>query len=726
MNKLDMLNRLRGHPKPRTYPELPNSLRSQSVELDDFRKVHVTRAPTAPEVTPYLSLRSRLSQIWINRWTVLLLLVLVRVMIAVTDLDDDIGEAKIKALQACTKVEDIGSAMSSMPHYLSLGLAVTVIENLIIFVINMMVSTYVCLASAVIHGTLDVAADVVEKFTKAMNGAISGIANGISSDAKSIQDKINDLTSSIEESVFGPILPDIPDVDFTSALDKLKDLKIDTSGFVADIDTLNNKIPTFDDVRNLTERAISFPFQLIKKEINESLAGFTFDRDVFPVAQKQKLTFCSDNDNINGFFDGLYTTVSTARTAFIAVVIVLALLAMVVMGWLEIKRWRRQQAHARIIEANQYDPMDVVYLASRPTTSAWGIKIAARFQGKRQVLARWCVAYATSLPAVFVLSLAIAGFFSCLCQFIVLRAVQHKVPELANQVGDFAGDVVESLQGVSKQWATDANSVIINFNDEINNDVLGFVTEGTDAVNNTLNTFTAQMEKGIDALFGDTVLNKVASDLIRCVIGLKIEAVQKGLTWLHDQARVDFPLFSEDTFSLGAQESISGDSDLTTFLASPSSVTTDEVTGAVQKVVDSLHKSILIEALISTGLLCVYIIIVLIGVVRTLAGMATPDRTRGEGGAAPTTADLQHRDTYGEGFNDYYENGNAGPGYYNAGDAKSTGGAPGPHPATATATEPSTISSRGTPLYEAMPANVVIGPPPAKKVKRQNGQSRDE
>ncbi|PKS13107.1 hypothetical protein jhhlp_000449 [Lomentospora prolificans] len=675
MDKLDMFNRLRGREKAPAYPDVPGSLRSQSIELDDLRKVQVTRANTAPDVTPYLSLRSRLSQIWLNRWTILLLLVLVRVMIAVAGLDDDIGEAKIKALQACTKVEDIGSAMSSMPHYLSLGvnelsasgieravrglvsalqLAVTIIENLIIFVINMMVSTYVCLATAIIHGTLDVASDVVEKFTKAMNGAISTIADGISNDAKSIQDKINDLTGSIEDSVFGPILPNIPDVDFTSALDKLKNLNIDTSGFVSDIDTLNDNIPTFDEVKNLTESAISIPFNLIKKEINESLAGFSFDRDVFPVAQKQQLTFCSDNDNINSFFNDLYGTVKSARIGFITVIVILAILAMIPMGWLEIKRWRRQQAHARIVETNQYDSMDVVYIASRPVTATWGIKFASRFQGNRQVLVRWCIAYATSLPAIFVLSLAIAGFFSCLCQIIVLRAVQHKVPELANQVGDFAEDVVTSLQGVSKQWANDANSVIINFNDELNSDVLGFVTEGTSAVNNTLNTFTAQMEKGIDAIFGDTVLKKVAEDLIRCVIGLKIEAVQKGLTWLHEQAHVEFPLFSEDTFSLGAQESISGDSDLTTFLASPSSVTTDEVTGAVEKVVNALEKGIIIEACISTGLLFLYVIVVLMGVIRTLIGMATPDRTRGEGGAAPTTGPSHDRDAYGEGFDDYY------------------------------------------------------------------------
>jgi hypothetical protein len=276
--------------------------------------------------------------------------------------------------------------------------------------------------------------------------------------------------------------------------------------------------------------------------------------------------------------------------------------------------------------------MDVVYIASRPMTATWGIKFASRFKGKRQILARWSFAYATSLPAIFVLSLAIAGFFSCLCQVIMLKAVEKKIPELAEKVGNFAEDVVSTLEDVSQKWAVDANGVIIDFNNHINDDVLGFVTTGTDAVNNTLKPFPEEMRKGLDSLFGDTVLKKPIEDVVRCLVGLKIEAVQKGLTWVHDQAHVTFPLFENDTFSLGAAKSIDEDSDLTTFLASPSTVTTDEVTGAVTHVTNAIHNNIIQEALISTALLLVYILVVLIGVVRALMGMMTPDKNRGDGG----------------------------------------------------------------------------------------------
>ena len=101
---------------PPVYPAVPNSLRSESFEMTEMRKVQEARADTAPNITPYLSLRSRLSQIWMNRWTILLILVLVRVMILIVDLKENVGDAKVKALSACTKVEDVGSAMASMPR----------------------------------------------------------------------------------------------------------------------------------------------------------------------------------------------------------------------------------------------------------------------------------------------------------------------------------------------------------------------------------------------------------------------------------------------------------------------------------------------------------------------------------------------------------------------------------------------------------------------------------
>lgn len=88
-------------------------------EPSNQRPIH--RAPLPGEITPYLGLRARLTQVLINRWTVLLLLVLARMIILFEGLNTDFTNAQREATTACSKVEGIGSALASMPYYMSQG-----------------------------------------------------------------------------------------------------------------------------------------------------------------------------------------------------------------------------------------------------------------------------------------------------------------------------------------------------------------------------------------------------------------------------------------------------------------------------------------------------------------------------------------------------------------------------------------------------------------------------
>lgn len=661
----------------------------ETIELDDFRKVEVTRANTAADTTPYLGLQARLSQVWLNRWTILLLLVLIRVIVVLSTLDSNIGEARTKALAACSKVEDIGSSVASMPHYLSRGvnelaaegvesatkgmaasllLSVTVVENMMLFIIGMMTDTYAGVTTAVVRGSLDSANDAISKFSEDTNNTLEDIASDLESSAKSIQEELDKLLEDVQQDVFGGPLPEKPKIEFPDILDELRNLDVETTGFTSELKDLEGDLPDYKSVREAAERAISAPFEKIRKGINDSFGDFEFDRDAFSLAKKQSLTFCSENEDLNSFFDNLYSSVKTGRIVLLITLVVLALAAMASTAWLEIKRFRLQRSNARLAEGTQYDPLDVVYLSSRPLSATWGMKVASRFSGKKQVLVRWCVAYATSLPALFVLSLAIAGLLSCLCQFIVLRVVKTRVPELAERVGDFAGEVVGMLQGASKEWAGSANGVIGDMSETMNKDLGDLVREGTAAVDDALSTFATDMQRAVEDAFGRT-LEGASDDIAKALSGLNTDTVQKGLSWLEDQASISFPQLSDNAFSLGAEESIESDSDLTTFLASPSSVTTDEVTGAVSWVVERLERGILIEMFVSLGLLLMYVIVVLVGVVRVLAGARTPDRDRGVAPALPKYGNAQaprdegpFADDVYEGFDEYYSSNMAGLG----------------------------------------------------------------
>jgi len=641
------------------YPAVPATLNSD--DLNNYNSDRSIPVNTIPYYTPYLGLRARLSQVWINRWTVLLALILVRLILTIGDIHYNVGRAKEEALQACTSVESVGSAMASMPHYLSEGvnalaadgitnavhalmkmitMTVTGVEEIILFVINMMTSTYVCLITLAISGSLQAAIEMIEKVGKFVNETIGDITNGMTDTIGGFEKNLNGFLSKINiPSIFGGD-SDPPSIDLSSQITALKNIKIDPTKMNTELTKLNASIPNFAQVNNFTNSVIRTPFEFVKQAINAALPDYEFDKNVFEVAPKQALTFCSDNSVINDFFDALFKLIQKMKTIGLAVLIVLAVLVCAPMAYREIWRWRRMQERSVLLHKNAFDPMDVVYIASRPYTNTIGIKFASVFSStKRQILTRWFVAYATSESALFVLSLGLAGLFSCLCQYVVLKTLEKEVPKLANEVGKFSGDVVGALNNASMAWAVSANGIITSTNDKVNKDVFGWIDVSTKSVNDTLNKFTSEMSKELDSMFGGTPLKSPIEEVLNCLIGLKIAGFQKAITWVHDNANIDFPQFRPDIFSLGAAASLTNSSADDSFLASPGSIAGDKVSDAVYKVSSKLQEQIRIESIISACVLGLWLIIVLCGLVRLLVGIFGRDKTRAEGGPVGYTGD---------------------------------------------------------------------------------------
>ncbi|KAI4149830.1 MAG: hypothetical protein L6R39_002412 [Caloplaca ligustica] len=628
---------------------------------------------TVPEITPYLGLRARLSQIWINRWTILLFLILVRLLFAVADLRGGLSSARSEALSACTGVESIGSSLASMPHYMSKGvndmaasgvekavrglqsmlfMSITGVEELVVFFINMLTSTYLCLITLVVSGSLHVALKVIEDAEGFLNKTLGDIGKDIHKGIDGFQNDLNKFTGALNSvpQIFGGDKGGIPKLNVDDSLDKLDHLQLPAT-LNQDLDKLNASIPTFADVQNFTDNAIRFPFEEVKKLLNESLGVFNFNRSLLPIPQKEKLNFCSTNNGISDFFDGVAHTIDAARKMFIGVLVICAVLVCIPMTLVEMRRWRKLKERAGVVRDHAKDPQDVVYTVSRPYTSTFGIKLAKRTSSsKKQDLIRWVIAYATTTPALLLLSLAITGLLACLFQFILLKSLEKEVPKLAAEVGDFASKVVNSLNNASEQWAVGTNKVISDTNNDINHDVFSWVNTTTGAMNDTLNVFIEKTTDVLQKTFGDTVLYDPIHEVFNCLIGLKVAGIQKGLTWVHDHAHIDFPLLANDTFSLGAAASLADDnpdpghtSRAESFLNDPKDSTTDKITAAIGNLVRHFENGIRTEALISTSLLLLWLLNLFLGTGRALYLLTKKDKVRGEG--APSLAgDIQMSD----------------------------------------------------------------------------------
>ncbi|KXT03934.1 hypothetical protein AC578_9235 [Pseudocercospora eumusae] len=634
----------------------PPSLSAGGHESRDYYAAQDASRPpqqNEPYLTPYLGLRARLSQTWINRWTILLLLVLVRTIIAIASVDDNLLVARRQALTACTSVEHVGSAMASMPHYMSQGvndlttksiekavnglmqmliLTLTGVEEIVVFVINLLTQTYLCLITLAVSGSLHVAVSVAEDVGDFLNSTAKDVGKGLGDVASDFQEAMNGFISGLNDfaSIFTGDHDKPPTIDLSSEIDKLNTLQLPSS-YDQGLENLNKSIPTFAQVNNLTQTAIRFPFEEVKQLLNESLPRYTMNHSMFPVPAKEQLTFCSDNYGVNDFFDNLVAIKNMAKKVFLGVIITAAVLVMAPMAWQEHRRWKMMQERAHLVQDNARDPLDVVYIVSRPYTSGIGLWFAQRFSStRRRDAVRWAIAYATTVPALFVLSLAIAGLLSCLCQYILLKSLEKEVPALENQIVGFSDKVVNSLNNASEQWAIGTNNIINATNTNINDDVFGWVNTTTGAVNNTLNVFVDEMMGALNDTFGGTILYDPIVEVLNCLVLLKIEGIQRGLAWVSDHAHIDFPMLPNDTFSLGTASKMSGSSE-NLLATGPDGAAADAISGAVDHVITALANGIRQEAIISSCVLLLWVIIAMIGIFRALymlwrgAGVSTYD-----------------------------------------------------------------------------------------------------
>jgi len=613
-------------------------------EMRDYYPPQDVPRPTrnqTPNFKPYLGLRARLSQIWINRWTILLLLVLVRLLFAIASTNSSLASARREALSACTQVESIGSSMASMPHYMSKGvnemtasgvekavsglmtmleMSVTGVEEIILFVIHMMTSTYLCLITLAVTGSLHAAVEIGEAVHKQLNETVEDVTKDMGNAVKSVTDGIDSIMSKINFNLPGF---NKPTINLDQQITKLKSLELPTQ-MQDSLTKLNQSIPTFTEVQNFTDNLIRAPFEEVKKLI-KGMDTFAFDRQLLPVPQKEALKFCSEGNGINKFFDDLIELAYNARKIALGVLIVLAVLVCVPMAWMEVRRYRRTEERAALF-AEGHEGMDVVYLASRPTSSGIGLWFGRRFgSARRQAVMRWTWAYATSVPMLFLLSLGLAGLFSCFCQYLLLKAIKDKTPELTSQVADFAGKVVTSLNNASMSWSQGVNSAIGKLYGDINNDIFGWVNTSTTAVNNTLNGFISETSKTLNDTFGGTILYDPIKDVLNCLIGLKIASFQSGLTWVQEHAHVSFPGVANNTLSIGALADKSGSDSAAELLASPGGKAKDEITEAVDHVIDKLIGGIQQEALISAALLLIWLGIALGGLLYASAHLFRRD-----------------------------------------------------------------------------------------------------
>ncbi|CCK70709.1 pheromone-regulated protein PRM1 KNAG_0F00390 [Huiozyma naganishii CBS 8797] len=327
--------------------------------------------------TTYLQLKDRLSQIWINKYTLVLTLSLFKLVFFSNSVNDALRNTNSSIIGNCQTIDTLYNNISTnTPHYLGLmgnymveksleetvkatvgllSMLVLASEELITFVIDLYLGTYACLIVSAIDGTVDVATNTTEKLLGAINGTVAEFANELDDGLDDISVVINKVlaaASKVEQFFKGG---DDDDSDPDSHIKKVN-MTISALRHVYIPSSINDKLrelsartPDFDTVKNDTKKLIAEPFQLVRNQIKAINTTGIVENNVtmFYVpplndGSNSGPGICSSNiPEINKLFNGLCKSLKVVTVIFVVIFAVGALVMLIPESWNEYRRWGR-------------------------------------------------------------------------------------------------------------------------------------------------------------------------------------------------------------------------------------------------------------------------------------------------------------------------------------------------------------------------------------------------
>lgn len=573
------------HPSTSTLHDEPHTASSR-----DMRE----RSRT---LQPWLGLRARLILSPISVAMIAVIFVGARVLMSTSDVTSSVASTKAKLLAACDAVEDRASLAASLPSLTAstvnvqiaqsveatvhgaarvFDLSLTAIEKTLAYMVNSYRSMLLCFMELLVRGALAVLIAAVQLISQAVNAAAQGIRAAIQESVQGVNAVLATAVQGINDvvGVFGQHL-NAPTIAVPS-LTALQNVELPheiQDGLVK----LNETLPTLQQLRQTMNQLIHTPFEQMRQDVNATIAGFRFNHTVLPVPQMQNLSFCQkiDTSPIDRLGHELAVAArwALAMLAVVALAVVLVSAAREWCAWHKeqqgIKRttalWRTQQQHSYTEkdtphsigkEMGEADVRRLVSISRSPLahTLVFG---ASRRLGMRSRWAQdrllWLGALVSHPAALACLFTGLLGLLCVWGQTLLIRRITHRYTSelddtLTHLSSEVLGLVDSSARNASVAFATTANALITEVSDELNTHVFRWVDTTTLTMNATLNQFVDGITDTLTTTFGGTPFNAPLQTFVQCILGQKVAGIEKALTWIHNNAHVEFSLVPDDVF----------------------------------------------------------------------------------------------------------------------------------------------------------------------------------
>ncbi|KAF7289502.1 Plasma membrane fusion protein PRM1 [Mycena chlorophos] len=610
----------------------------------------LTNEPLTTSLKPYLELPHILSLTWLFYPILSLIIVIFRLQISLATSQNDVAGAKSDFLSSCQAAERAATAAASMPRYMAevtnerivdavndsmnaaraaLILALTVMEAIINFIIDVYRSTFLCFLELVIQGGLAILIGAVQELNAVVGAAASGLRT-------TIQDAFGAANSALKgisdvASKFGISVPTLSVPDLSS----LENVTLPSS-FTDALTSLNNSLPTFNELKQLVDQFVDTPFELLKQDINSTFDGLSFNSSVFAVPAQNTLTFCDNVDT--SFIDDLGHDL--AKVTHIAIVILAAVIVILIAlnCLLQCYRWRSTRRHnERTVQAMMSDP--TIYLMAsftgtptlemndhtlrmlqadgeHPVITRIANNLCARLRLSKsnQIRLHFFLRFIFHQTALACFLLGFFGLVSVELQLLAVRPLADKYSDqAAATAADFSNTIATSINASmfnqSAAYAASVNGHIDTIQSAVNDGLFGWVNTTTTTLNTTIENFYEDIQNAVNTVFNGTILDAPIQDFIKCIIGSKVDAIEEALTFLHNNLNIDIPRVNESVLVL----SPASVNEATQPIADAAVGNGDGSGGIVGKLVNAYEASLRQEEIMFGIFMILWLVVVLLG-----------------------------------------------------------------------------------------------------------------
>ena len=171
---------------------------------------------------------------------------------------------------------------------------------------------------------------------------------------------------------------------------------------------------------------------------------------------------------------------------------------------------------------------------------------------------RWFFHYVFHPPALACFLIGFFGLLSIMIQLLLLGPLLKAARAGVDvAVSDLNRIIVKSVNSTmynqSAAYANDVNSRVDVVQNTINHGLFGWVNGTTTTLNDTINKFYTEVQTFVLHIFNGTILETPASAFLQCVIGNKVEDVEKALTFLNENLVINIPRVNHDVLVLSPQ-----------------------------------------------------------------------------------------------------------------------------------------------------------------------------